>query len=146
VDLQGRLSNPPYHFGRAGNALERILARQCASKAEPLSRQLQRRLKPTEVDELVGIYEAGSSVLAVAQSFGISRETVLLHLERRGVRRRANLRKLGDDEVRAAAIRYEAGDAMRSLTTHFQVDGKTLRKELTKAGVELRRPGRPKRR
>lgn len=144
MDLQGRLSNPPYHFGRAGNALERMLARQCVGKAKALSRQLQRRLKPFEVDELVLMYEAGSSVPTVAESLGINRETVLLHLERRGVRRRASVRKLTDEDVREAAEAYEAGCSMSSLTSRFAVDAATLRRELSLAGVALRRPGRPK--
>lgn len=146
MDVQGRLSNPPYHFGRAGNALGRLLVRPRHGDTGKLaSLQVQRRLKPIEVDELVVMYEAGSSVVVVAEAFGINRETVLLHLERRGVRRRAVLRKLSDDEVRQAARRYQAGDSMSSLTSHFAVDGKTLRRELVAVGVELRSPGRPRR-
>jgi hypothetical protein len=144
VDLQGRLSNPSYHFSRAGNALQRILVRQCVGKDKPVSRQRQRRLKPVEVDELVVMYEAGSSVNIVAETYGINRETALLHLERRGVRRRANARKLSDDDVRIAATCYAAGDRMDSLTLRFAVDAKTLRRELERAGVGLRKPGRPK--
>lgn len=144
VDLQGRLSNPPYHFGRAGNALERMLVRRLGGKSEPVARQVQRRLKPSEVDELVVMYEAGSSARVVAESLGINRETVLLHLERRGVRRRVNLRKLSDEDVRAAARRYMAGEPMDNLTSQFTVDAKTLRRELVAAGVVLRSPGRPR--
>ncbi len=146
MDLQGRLSNPPYPFGRAATAAPRILARTRGGKGQPAALQIQRRLKPREVDELVAMYEAGSSAPVVAETFGINRETVLLHLERRGVQRRANVRKLSDDDVGIAAKRYEAGDSMASLTASFGVDGKTLRREITAVGVELRQPGRPRRR
>lgn len=146
VDLQGRLSNPPYHFRRVTQALPRVLTRQHIRRNKLGSRQLQRRLKPNEVEELVVAYEAGSSVPVVAETFGINRETVLLHLERRGVRRRAAVRKLSDDEVSLAASRYEAGEPMAALTARFAVDGKTLRREIAAVGVVLRRPGRPTRR
>jgi hypothetical protein len=49
------------------------------------------------------MYEAGASHPVVAKSFGINRTTTLLHLERRGVRRHANERKLSDEDVRVAA-------------------------------------------
>lgn len=143
VDLQGRLSNPPYNFGRAIRALSGVLARPQLGSSEPVSSQRQRRLKPTEVDALVVMYEAGSSVAAVAASCGINRETVLLHLQRRGVRRRADVRKLDDEDVRELARQYEAGDSMSSLSLKFAADPKTLRRELVAAGVTLRRPGRP---
>lgn len=144
-DLQGRLSNPPYHSGRVSQALPRVLTRQHIGRNRPVSHQLQRRLKPIEVDELVVMYEAGSSIPVVAETFSVNRATVLLHLERRGVRRRAAVRKLSDDDVRLAASRYEAGEPMATLTARFGVDGKTLRREIAATGVVLRRPGRPKR-
>lgn len=90
------------------------------------------------------MYEAGSSVPIVAQSFGINRETVLLHLQRRGVRRRANVRKLTDEDARVLASRYEAGDSMDSLASHFGVDPTTLRREFVSIGATIRRPGRPR--
>ncbi|MFM7536970.1 MAG: hypothetical protein ACKO91_14415 [Acidimicrobiales bacterium] len=121
-----------------------MLARQYVGKSKPVSRQLQRRLKPLEIDELVVMYEAGSSVPTVAESFGINRETVMLHLERRGVQRRAHVRKLTDRDVRAAAEHYGSGDSMKSLTTLFGVDATTLRRELAAIGVALRPPGRPR--
>jgi hypothetical protein len=107
---------------------------------------LQRRLKSIEVDHLVAMYEAGASNPVVAKSFGINRTTTLLHLERRGVRRHANERKLSDEDVRVAAEGHGTREPMKSLTAVFGADGKTLRRELAGAGVELRRPGRPRRR
>lgn len=143
MDLQGQLSNPPYNFGRASKSLWRMLARQGVGEAKLASRQSQRRLKPTQVDELVAMYASGSSVVVVAECFGINRETAMLHLDRRGVGRRVNVRKLDDETVRAAAERYRAGDRMDALCRDFGVNSTTLRSELAKAGVALRKPGRP---
>jgi hypothetical protein len=125
-------------------AMPRMLARRHADQGDPVGLQVQRRLKPTDVDALVTMYESGSSVPVVAEAFGLNRETVMLHLERRGVRRRANLRKLTDEDVRIAAGLYGEGASMLSLVSRFSVDATTLRRELDRAGVELRRPGRPR--
>lgn len=121
-----------------------MLARQHPEQGDPVVLQVQRRLKPTDVDALVAMYESGSSVPVVAETLGINRETVMIHLERRGVRRRANLRKLSDEDVHVAAGLYGAGASMLSLTSQFSVDATTLRRELVSVGVKLRNPGRPK--
>ena len=143
VDLQGRLSNPPYDFGRAVKALQRMLVRP--RQDQPGGQrvvQVQRRLKPAEVDELVLMYEAGSSVPVVAESFGINRETVSLHLQRRGVRRRANARKLGIEGAEVAVALYAAGNSLSTVGSHLGVDAATVRRELANAGVPIRkRPG-----
>jgi transposase-like protein len=120
-----------------------MLARRHLGERKPVALQAQRRLSPNQVDDLVAMYTSGSSVPIVAESFGINRETVLIHLERRGVARRAKVRKLSDEDVKVAAKLYGAGDSMASLTTRFGVDAKTLLRELRAAGVPIRKPGRP---
>lgn len=120
-----------------------MLALEAVGEAKLDSRQSQRRLKPTQVDELVAMYASGCSVVVVvAERFGTNRKTAMLHLDRRGVRRRVNVRKLDDENVRAAAERYRAGDRMEALCRDFGVNSTTLRSELAKAGVALRKPGR----
>lgn len=89
------------------------------------------------------MYLEGTSAVALAESFSINRETVLLHLQRRGVDRRANVRKMTDDAVRHATNMYLAGESVEIICAHFDINSTTLRRELVRAGVELRRPGRP---
>lgn len=58
VDRKGRLSNPP-----------------------------QRRLSPTDLDDLIEAYQAGATISQLADEFGIHRTTVAGHLDRHGVPR-----------------------------------------------------------
>jgi hypothetical protein len=56
--------------------------------------QTQRRLSAEQVDQLVAAYQAGKTVRELASQFDLHRTTVLAHLERQGVSRRASRRKL----------------------------------------------------
>jgi hypothetical protein len=138
--MQGRLSKQPYLVGRALKALPRMLARP-ESKTVPRSKptQKQRRLKPIEVDQLVQAYTDGSTAQQVADAFRVSRDTVLLHLERRGIPRRAFVRKLTDADVsRAANVYLDEGLSLLHVGALFQVDPTTMRREFARAGVPIR--------
>lgn len=89
-------------------------------------------------------YLDGSTLEALATAFEINRETAMLHLERRGVRRRVNPRKLRDDDVANLRRRYEQGEAVTVLCEAFAINATTMRRELQAAGVTLRPPGRPR--
>jgi hypothetical protein len=62
--------------------------------SNPARRLIQRRLRGTDVDQLVTGYRAGRSLPDLADAFGVHRRTVAAHLERRGVQRRESLRKV----------------------------------------------------
>ena len=47
------------------------------------------------------------------------RTTVLDHLQRAGVERRANLRKLSDSDIARAARQYESGDSLVTVRTSY---------------------------
>ena len=51
-------------------------------------KQIQRRLRQTEVQELISSYLAGDIVYELAETFRIHRQTVSAILERGGVSRR----------------------------------------------------------
>jgi hypothetical protein len=63
------------------------------------SRQEQRRLAADQIDEVVARYVDGASIDALAREYGINRTTVISHLERNGVERRRNPRKMTDAMV-----------------------------------------------
>jgi hypothetical protein len=107
--------------------------------------QVQRRLLPAQVLELVSRYVAGESVRHVAAAYGIHQTTVASQLERQGVQRRPNIRKLSDAEVSQAAQLYRAGASLEHLGTRFSVSPETVRKELRAAAVPRRPAGRPRR-
>ena len=143
MDLQGRLTNPPYNFGRAVERLPAILARPVRRDKAAAKPQWQRRLTPTAVDDLVALYGTGLNVSQVGAAFGVNRETALLHLQRRGVPSRAKVRKLTDETLATAVRRYVAGEPMTSLCASLGVNPTTLRREVTATGTPLRPPGRP---
>jgi hypothetical protein len=63
---------------------------RCGRVPSDSSRQVQRRLPPEEIEELVASYLAGATALALAGKHSIHRTTVLALLERHpGVQTRA---------------------------------------------------------
>ena len=56
----------------------------------PVTRhRTQRRIRSVEVGALVDHYQAGATITQLVERFRISRTTVLAHLDRQGVQRRA---------------------------------------------------------
>jgi hypothetical protein len=88
---------------------------------------------------LVAAYRAGRSLRDLAAEFGVHRRTVAALLESRGVPRRVNLRKLTADDVTDASHRYRAGDSLATIGDVCGVDAETVRRELVRAGVAIRR-------
>jgi transposase-like protein len=95
-------------------------------------------LGPEQVDEVVAQYIDGESIDGLAREYGINRTTVISHLERNGVERRRNPRKMTDAMVRDAAERYENGLSLAAVAAEFGVCDRTLRREFENAGVPVR--------
>ena len=104
-------------------------------------RQVQRRLPPEEIEELVANYLAGATALALAGKHSIHRTTVLALLERHRVSRRG--RVLTPDHIERAVSLYSSGRSCASIAKELQVNPETIRQALLKDGVAMRRPGRP---
>ena len=85
VDLRGRLTNPPYNFGRVVELLPVILARPVRRDRAAAKPQQQRRLTPVEVDKLVQERVDGQTIATLARQFGVHRTTVMAHLRRIGL-------------------------------------------------------------
>jgi hypothetical protein len=156
VDLAGRLSNPPPVVGTlaeqgsqrlrppqktAGKAPNRV------SEASPgvvpeekgqLSNPVQRRLSEATIDDLVTAYLKGSSIDSLVAQSGVSRTTIIVHLDRRGIQLRKVVRKMTDRMVRCAATRYSKGGSLKVVAAQFDVDARTLSRELRRAGVPIR--------
>jgi hypothetical protein len=120
-----------------------ILARRMRPNHATATLQQQRRMTRSEVDNVVDLYATGINARQLAATFGINRATALQHLQRRDVPSRATVRKLTDELLAAAARRYRAGEPMAELCSDLGINPTTLRRELTKTGIQLRRPGRP---
>ena len=104
-------------------------------------RQVQRRLSPATVDDLVAAYQDGVSCAELAERFRINESTVFAHLKRRKVGRRP-FRKLRGEQVQRARECYEAGMSLRTVAAEVGVSRSTVHAALVEAGVEIRRPGR----
>ena len=89
-------------------------------------------------------YKRGESTRQLAAAFEINRTTVLDHLVREGVQRRANSRLMSDAQVTVAARLYLAGSSLAVLGRRFGVNAETVRTELRKAGIARRPAGRSK--
>jgi transposase-like protein len=95
-----------------------------------------RPLRQDKVDEIVAAYGEGATVQALAEQFGVYRDTIGRRLARRGVDTRPP--GLQPDEVRVAAELYRSGWSLLRLGEKFKVSGNTVRRYLLEAGVELR--------
>ncbi len=110
-----------------------------SSRSVPLSstpKQMQRRLGPEEIDELVAAFQAGATLREVAAQFGVHRTTVSKQLERRGVRRRQ--RSLDSSELAEALRLYRTGLSTIAIGQQLGFDGGTIWQALRRAGVQLR--------
>ena len=103
-------------------------------------RKRQRRLTPDEVDELVAAREAGSTMVQLAEQFGIKRQTVSAILHRQGDPR-PHQPKLSPADVHEAVQRYNSGEPSPSIATDFNVHPESLRRALRRSGVVMRLRG-----
>jgi len=96
VVLIARFSNPEFSFAVHGDPP--VINDFEAASDDALGRNVRRqvRLDEKQVLSLVGEYVAGSSVRELVKQWGVHRTTVISHLERAGVERRPNMRKMTD--------------------------------------------------
>jgi DNA invertase Pin-like site-specific DNA recombinase len=140
VVLAGRLSRSSPQIRKLLEVLaaqkgDRILVR--VVKTTP-ARQVQHRLNPVEIKELITAYQIGDSVNQLQDRYKISRTTVLEHLKRAGVSRRPDVRKLTDEQAKKAALLYEGGLSLAKVGERFGVDAQTVRRQLQRDGVSIR--------
>jgi hypothetical protein len=125
VDLLGRYSN----LSHQGELLQCLVEMVPEGSPEPTlqtPRQVQRRLRPAEVDELVSAYQAGSSVYELAKRHRIDRKTVSIILERQGVPRRYRL--IEGEQLAEAIKAYESGDSLATIGSRMGVSPYTVRR------------------
>ena len=99
-------------------------------------RQVQRRLRPDEVTELVASYEAGEIVKELALRHNLHRETVSNILTRHGVARRP--KGIPPEMIGQLIADYQSGQSLATLGEKLSVDGATVALTLRKAGIPLR--------
>lgn len=137
VALFQRLSNPRGALTNSSVETAEIASDAPSGDSAPPSdrvRQRQIRLTPQQVAALVQLYQSGASVQQCAIAFGIHRTTVMSQLERQGVPRRPNLRKLTDQDLKRVLERHRAGESAASIARSYDVDPETVRRAIKRAG------------
>jgi len=99
-------------------------------------KQIHRRLRPPEIDQLVAGYEAGATVYQLANDFRIHRATVSLLLERKRVPRRN--RPLSPARIEQARVLYATGQSLAKVGSQLGCDANTVRLALVRVGVRMR--------
>jgi len=100
-------------------------------------KQVQHRLSPNEIDNLVRLYRTGARVDELAAHFYIHRNTVSEILNRQGVpRRRQGIPSELLSEVVSA---YVAGSSLAVLGSQLSVDPATVSRTLRHAGYHFAR-------
>jgi DNA-directed RNA polymerase specialized sigma24 family protein len=101
-------------------------------------RQVQRRLTPEQVEQLVLDYQAGNSMQKLARSWHLHRTTVAEHLRRAGVavrQRGIPIAQLGE-----AGRLYGEGWSCQRLAERYRCDEETVRQALKQHKVQMRKP------
>ena len=135
MEVLGRYS----HHSEQGEHVERlfeIVLLQPNSVKTRTIRQIQKRLRPDEVDQLVTDYTEGAKLADVALKFMINKSTASKLLESRGVTRR--YRKLSQIERPKLVDLYQSGQSLAKIGDQFDVDPGTIRYHLLRSGVVLR--------
>ena len=99
-------------------------------------KQVQRRLRPTAIKDLVARYQAGDTVYQLATQFAIHRTTVSSLLERRRVPRRNG--PLSPAQIDRAKELYVTGQSLANVARQIGCQANTVRLALVKAGVRTR--------
>jgi AraC-like DNA-binding protein len=141
VEVMRGLSNHEHPaaglLSRAESAMSGVGGRR-RRRQRVVKLQVQRRLVPGEIDEMLGAYESGQTILALAERFQVSRTTVMAHLRRAGVETRYN--RL-DGRLDEATRLYERGWSLARVAQHFNVSAGSVLNAFNRAGVPTRPVG-----
>ena len=135
--LRGGSSNHTSIFRRLAEELPVLLRRRMHRKTRR-KRQVQRRLTPDEVEQLVRDYQAGDSMQQLARRWRLHRTTVAEQLRREGVPVRQ--RGIRAERLNEAIRLYNEGWSCLRLADRYDCDDETVRQALRRANVRLRKP------
>ena len=99
-------------------------------------KQVQRRLLPAEIVELVAHYQTGPKVNDLAARYGINRSTVIADINRTRVRRHCPA--LASEEIAEAAEIYRSGRSLAAIGRQLGVNASTVRTAQVRVGVVMR--------
>jgi DNA-directed RNA polymerase specialized sigma24 family protein len=135
VELIGSYSNR----GQMASELRKLSDRsrlRHRSASPPAPKQVHRRLRPAEVDEVVALYLAGATLRQLGQQFRVHRTTVSELLQQRGIQRR--YRALTPDQESEAVQLYASGMSLVDVGGVLHVNAGTIWHVLKRRCVPLR--------
>ena len=135
MKLIGRYSNP-FEQGERLRDLIEMVPRGSPEVSAGTRKQVHRRLRPAEIEELVAGHQAGATAYQLADRFRIHSTTVLSLLERQSVARRN--RRLSSTQIDQARELYVAGQSLAKVGKQLGCHANTVRLVLLKAGVRMR--------
>jgi transposase-like protein len=156
VDLWGRLSNPPAAIetvAAQGFAANRGNTKSAESgpgtvpesshRPPPeekgrLSNPIQRRLSPTDTDDLIAAYHAGATINELAHRYRLHRTTIAAHLDRHHVERHDSHGEWTSETLADAADLYASGLALAAVAARYGVDPQTVANRFRRAGIPVR--------
>jgi len=111
-------------------------------EAGRLSNPSQRRLSPTDIEDLIEAYQAGFTITELAVRFRIHRTTVASHLDHHHIPRHRQRTAWDEETIRRAAKLYGTGLSLADVAAEYGIDAQTVANRFRRAGI----PVRPRRR
>lgn len=96
-----------------------------------------KQIKGEQAQALIVAYEAGATLAALSQRFGVSRQTVSSILKRHDITPHWS-RRITSEEVDEAVRLYEQGLSLARVGQRFNTTDDTIRRHLLKRGVKMR--------
>jgi len=134
VEVLGRYSHHPEQGERVRTVLE--MFPNGDPKVKLRTKQVQHRLRPTEVEELVSAYRAGTNVRELSAKFNVHRSTITNLMKRHGVRLRYPA--FLPDELEEVISLYRSGHSVAAVGRHFGVNARTAWMYLSRENVQMR--------
>jgi DNA-binding CsgD family transcriptional regulator len=98
----------------------------------------QGRLRAPDIDSLIDRYRTGDTINQLARRFAINRTTVIAHLDRRGVERRATSKQWDPQTLTSAARSYADGSSLADIAAQLGLDPSTVANRFRRVGIRIR--------
>ena len=116
------------------------LPRRLGRRSQPTARKRGRKLVQDDIDAMMRSHQAGTTISALAEEYGVHRHTVGARLKAVGCT--CGWPKLDAADVEVIAKRYKSGESSAAVASDYGVDPVTIRTALRREGHDVRpRPG-----
>lgn len=154
--LRDSLSNPGTPLLRLATALRggtafggeqaqaALIAQTGAVDPAPVKMEVKenRKLSPSEIDDVVARYQAGGSIRILGETLGLHEQTVRAHLRRQGVALRPVRALTDEQEGEVVRLYIKEMWTLAELAGKFGVSAAAVRQVLVRRGVERRAQAR----